>query len=90
VQLSYAIGVAKPLSIRVDTFGTGKVPDPDLDAAVAKCFDLTPGWIVKKFDLLRPIYEKTAFHGHFGREGFPWERTDGVAKLNEAIGALAR
>jgi S-adenosylmethionine synthetase len=90
VQLSYAIGVARPLSIRVDTFGTGKVPDTDLDAAVTKVFDLTPGWIVKTFDLLRPIYEKTAYHGHFGRDGFPWERTDGVAKLTEAVAALAR
>ncbi|MBL8857492.1 MAG: methionine adenosyltransferase [Planctomycetes bacterium] len=90
IQLSYAIGIAKPLSIRVDTFGTGKVSDLDLTAAVETVFNLKPDAIVKQFDLKRPIYEQTAYHGHFGREGFPWEKTDKVAALNEAVAAKAR
>jgi S-adenosylmethionine synthetase len=90
VQLSYAIGIAKPLSVRVDTFGTGKVPDVDLTTAVESVFDMRPAAIIKQFDLKRPIYEKTAYHGHFGREDFPWERTDKVAALNEAVAAKSR
>jgi S-adenosylmethionine synthetase len=87
VQVSYAIGIAKPLSIRAETFGTGKVKDDVLTAAVEKVFDLRPAAIIAQFDLKRPIYEKTAYHGHFGREGFPWERADRVAALTEAVAA---
>ena len=90
VQVSYAIGIAKPLSIRAETFGTGKVKDDVLTAAVEKVFDLRPAAIIAQFDLKRPIYEKTAYHGHFGREGFPWERTDKAAALTEAVAAGAR
>ncbi|MBK7645098.1 MAG: methionine adenosyltransferase [Planctomycetes bacterium] len=90
VQLSYAIGIAKPLSIRVDTFGTGKLADLDLTAAVEKVFDLRPAAIIKQFDLRRPIYEKTAYHGHFGRDGFPWEETNRTAALQEAVASPAR
>jgi S-adenosylmethionine synthetase len=89
VQLSYAIGVAKPLSIRVDTFGTGKVADDVLDRAVAEVFDLRPAAILADLDLKRPIYEKTAYHGHFGREGFPWEATNRVAELQAAVASHA-
>jgi S-adenosylmethionine synthetase len=78
VQLAYAIGVAEPVSIRVDTFGTGKLDEGKLEKLVRKHFDLTPRGIIEGLDLLRPIYRATAYHGHFGREdaGFPWERTD--------------
>jgi len=89
VQLAYAIGVAKPLSVRVDTFGTGSVSDDELAVAVDKVFDLTPAGINKTFDLRRPIYQDTAYHGHFGRETFPWEKTDKVGALTEAVGATA-
>ena len=90
VQVSYAIGIAKPLSIRAETFGTGQVPDDVLTAAVEKVFDLRPAAIIKHFDLKKPIYEKTAYHGHFGREAFPWEKTDRIAALTEAVAAPAR
>jgi S-adenosylmethionine synthetase len=90
VQVSYAIGIAKPLSIRAETFGTGKVKDDVLTAAVEKVFDLRPAAIIKHFDLKKPIYEKTAYHGHFGRETFPWEKTDRIAALTEAVAAPAR
>ncbi len=89
VQLSYAIGVAKPLSLRVDTFGTGKVADEVLDQAVGTVFDLRPAHILADLDLKRPIYEKTAYHGHFGRDEFPWEATNRTAELKAAVGALA-
>ena len=77
VQLAYAIGVAKPLSVRVDTFGTGTLDDSAFDKLVRKHFDLTPRGIGESLDLLRPIYRATSYHGHFGREdqGFPWEDT---------------
>ena len=90
VQLAYAIGVAKPLSVRVDTFGTGKVSDEDLAKAVDKVFDLTPAGINMAFDLRRPIYQQTAYHGHFGRDVFPWEKTDKVSALTETVGAAAQ
>jgi S-adenosylmethionine synthetase len=78
VQLAYAIGVAEPVSIRVDHFGTSKLGANDLDQLVRKHFDLTPRGIDEALDLRRPIYRPTSFHGHFGREheGFPWEVTD--------------
>jgi S-adenosylmethionine synthetase len=90
VQVSYAIGIAKPLSVRLDTFGTGKLSDLELTAAVEKVFDLRPAAIIAQFNLRRPIYEKTAYHGHFGRDGFPWEETGKTAALQEAVGAAAR
>ena len=90
VQLSYAIGVAKPLSLRVDTFGTGKVADEVLDEAVSEVFDLRPARILRDLDLRRPIYRETAYHGHFGRDGFPWERTDRTAALTDAVASRAR
>jgi S-adenosylmethionine synthetase len=83
IQISYAIGVAKPTSIMVDTFGTGKISDEKLVELVREHFDLRPKGIVQMLDLLRPIYEKTASYGHFGREEpeFSWERTDKAAAL---------
>ena len=78
VQLAYAIGVAEPVSIRVDTFGTGRLDMERLEQVVRKHFDLTPRGIDETLDLRRPIYRASSYHGHFGREdaGFPWERTD--------------
>jgi S-adenosylmethionine synthetase len=90
LQVSYAIGVAKPLSIRVDTFGTGVVPDEVLNEAVAKVFDLRPAAIIAALDLRKPVYERTAFNGHFGRPEFAWERTNRVAELQAAVGAAAK
>jgi S-adenosylmethionine synthetase len=92
VQLSYAIGVAEPLSIRVESFGTGKVNDLALTQAVEKVFKslLTPRAIIKTLDLLKPRYEQTAYHGHFGRPEFPWEQTNKTADLNAAVGAPVR
>ena len=78
VQLAYAIGVAQPVSVRVDTFGTGRVSDEDLSDAVQQVFDLRPAAIIRDLDLRRPIYRQTAAYGHFGRSdlNLPWERTD--------------
>jgi S-adenosylmethionine synthetase len=83
IQVSYAIGVAKPTSVMVTTFGTGKISDEKLSQLVQKHFDLRPKGIVQMLDLLRPIYEKTAAYGHFGREEpeFSWEKTDKAAAL---------
>jgi S-adenosylmethionine synthetase len=88
VQVSYAIGVAKPTSIMVTTFGTGKVSDEQLEELVAKHFDLRPKGIIQMLDLLRPIYAKTAAYGHFGRAEpeFSWERTDKADALAAAAG----
>jgi S-adenosylmethionine synthetase len=85
IQVAYAIGVARPVSVKVDTFGTGTVGDEALSAAVEQVFDLRPKAIITGLDLLRPIYRQTAFHGHFGRKGFTWERTDKVAALQAAV-----
>jgi S-adenosylmethionine synthetase len=85
VQLSYAIGVAKPLSVRLDTFGTGKVSDEVLDSAIGKVFDLRPAMILEVLGLKRPIYRKTSYHGHFGRSEFPWEATDRIEELKAAV-----
>ncbi len=76
--MSYAIGVAEPTSVNIETFGTGKVSDDKLIALVRQHFDLTPYGIVEMLDLLKPIYQKTAAYGHFGREDadLSWERTD--------------
>ena len=83
IQLSYAIGVAHPISVSAETFGTNKVPDRRINDLIAKHFDLRPGAIIRDLDLRRPIYTKTAAYGHFGRpeEDFPWERTDRAAAL---------
>ena len=83
IQLSYAIGVAHPISVSAETFGTNKVPDSRINDLIAKHFDLRPGAIIRDLDLRRPIYTKTAAYGHFGRpeEDFPWERTDRAAAL---------
>ena len=83
IQVSYAIGVSRPISISSETFGTNKVPDKTIDELIAKHFDLRPGAIIRDLDLRRPIYTKTAAYGHFGRpeEDFPWERTDRAATL---------
>ena len=88
VQISYAIGVAKPINITVNTNGTGAISDEKLSAMVAEHFDLRPKGIVQMLDLLRPIYQKTAAYGHFGRNEpeFTWERTDKVAGLRSAAG----
>ncbi len=90
VQLSYAIGVAKPLSVRVDTFGTGKVDEESLAAAIETVFDLRPAAIIRDLDLKRPIFVQTAYHGHFGRDEFPWEQANRTEKLAEAVATLAR
>ncbi|GIK78304.1 MAG: methionine adenosyltransferase [Acidobacteria bacterium] len=88
VQLAYAIGVAHPVSVMVQTFGTGKVDDPSLTAAIREVFDLRPGAFRRYLKLHRPIYRKTAAYGHFGREDedFTWERTDRVDELRAAAG----
>jgi S-adenosylmethionine synthetase len=88
VQVSYAIGVARPTSVMVTTFGTGRIPDEKLAQLVQEHFDLRPKGIVRMLDLLRPIYAKTAAYGHFGREEpeFTWERTDKAAALRAAAG----
>jgi len=86
VQLAYAIGVVEPVSVMVDTFGTGEVEDDRLTTAIREVFDLTPRGIIAELDLLRPIYRKTAAFGHFGRSEpeFTWERTDRTADLRTA------
>ena len=87
VQLAYAIGVAKPVSIMVDTFGTGKVADEKIEQAVEKVFDLTPAAIIRELDLRKPIYRQLAAYGHMGREdlGVKWENTDRAEALKAAI-----
>ena len=87
VQLAYAIGVAEPVSVYVDTQGTGKVSDDRLEEAVRKVFDLRPTAIIRDLDLKKPIYRKLAAYGHMGREdlGVRWEQTDRVDALREAL-----
>ncbi len=88
IQVAYAIGVAHPLSINVETFGTGKIADEKIVRLITDCFDLRPGAIIRDLDLRRPIYRKTATYGHFGRDDvqFPWERTDKADDLRRAAG----
>lgn len=88
VQLSYAIGVAEPTSINIDTSGTNKIPEEKIVALVKKHFPLTPRWIIERLDLLRPIYKKTASYGHFGRNDpdFTWEKTDVAKTLKKEAG----
>ncbi|MBR0508074.1 MAG: methionine adenosyltransferase [Clostridia bacterium] len=88
LQLAYAIGVAKPVSVRVDTFGTGVVPDELLEQAVKSVFDFRPKAIIESLDLRRPIYRQTAKNGHFGNPDFPWEKTDRVTALLDAVKRL--
>ena len=87
IQLSYAIGVAHPTSIMVDTFGTGKVSDAKLTQALRKVFDFRPAGMIRMLDLRRPIYKQTAAYGHFGRTDIdlPWERTDKTEELKKAV-----
>jgi S-adenosylmethionine synthetase len=88
VQVAYAIGVAHPLSVNVETFGTAKISDEKISALVSEFFDLRPGAIIRDLDLRRPIYRKTAAYGHFGRDDieFPWEKTDKAEALKKAAG----
>lgn len=90
VQIAYAIGVAKPVSVMVDTFGTNHVPQAEIEAAVNQVFDLRPAAIIEALDLRRPIYRKTAAYGHFGRElpEFTWEHTNKVDELKAACPSL--
>ncbi len=87
IQVSYAIGVAEPISLMVDTFGTGKIEDQKLSELLLKIFDFTPGGIIETLQLLRPIYRKTASYGHFGRseKEFTWEKTDRVKDLLKEV-----
>jgi S-adenosylmethionine synthetase len=85
LQLAYAIGVPFPVSVMVETFGTAKVEEVRIEQAVGKVFDLSPAGIIKTLDLQKPIYQKTASYGHFGRADFPWEKTDKVEELKKAV-----
>lgn len=86
VQLAYAIGVAQPVSLRVDSYGTGKISDEKMTELLRQTCDMTPAGIIRKLDLRRPIYADTAAHGHFGIESRPWEQTDLADKLRELAG----
>ncbi len=92
IQIAYAIGIARPVSVHVDTFGTGKIADARIAELVKAHFDLRPKGIIQMLDLLRPMYQVTAAYGHFGRTeaGFTWERTDRAEALREAAGGKAR
>ena len=92
IQLSYAIGVAKPTSVMIDTFGTAKVPEELLSAAVRKVFDFRPAGIIRMLDLRRPIYKQTSAYGHFGRTDvdLPWEHTDKAEELKAAVEELSK
>ena len=85
VQLAYAIGVAEPVSLLVQGFGTAKVPEQRIESAVRDTFDLTPAGIIRCLDLRRPIFRQTAAYGHFGRDGFSWERTDAAERLAACV-----
>ena len=91
VQVSYAIGVARPTSIGIETFGTAKIAEDEIERLVQKHFDLRPAAIIEKFDLRRPIYRQTAAYGHFGRNDLdlPWERLDRVDALRADAGLPA-
>lgn len=85
IQLAYAIGVAKPVSVLINTFGTGKLSDQELESIVVKEFDLRPSAIIEKLELAKPIYKQTASYGHFGKDGFSWEKTDRVDDLKKYL-----
>jgi S-adenosylmethionine synthetase len=91
IQVAYAIGVSHPLSVNVETFGTGAIPDEDIARLVTEQFDLRPGAIIRDLDLRRPIYRKLAAYGHFGRDdlNLTWERTDRAEALRLAAGLAA-
>ena len=86
VEVAYAIGIADPVSVSVDTFGTNRIPENEIEKIVRDTFDLTPAGIIKRLKLKRPIYRQTSYHGHFGRKGgdFTWEKTDYVDRLRKA------
>ncbi|MEM7676509.1 MAG: methionine adenosyltransferase domain-containing protein, partial [Myxococcota bacterium] len=86
VQLAYAIGVVEPVSVLVDTFGTGKVDETKIANAVREHFRLTPKGIIESLDLLRPVFSKTAAYGHFGNPDFTWEKTDKAEALKSSLG----
>jgi S-adenosylmethionine synthetase len=90
VQLAYAIGVAQPVSVRVESFGSGKVDEDRIASLVRELWDLTPAGIIGSLDLRRPLYRKTSAYGHFGRPGsddaFPWEKLDRVDAVKKALG----
>jgi S-adenosylmethionine synthetase len=88
VQLSYVIGFADPLSIFVETYGTGKLSDDKLVKLIRQNFELTPKGIIKSLNLLKPVYKKTACYGHFGRDEFSWEKTDKAAALKNQAARL--
>ncbi len=85
VELAYAIGVPFPVSVMIDSFGTAKAPEAKIEEAVKKTFDLSPAGIIKTLDLRRPIYQKTASYGHFGRAEFPWEKTNKANELKKLL-----
>jgi S-adenosylmethionine synthetase len=89
VQLAYAIGVADPVSIAVNSFGTGKVAEDQMVEAIREHFQLTPGGIIESLDLRRPIFQPTAAYGHFGRDEFSWENTDKAKAIASALGTQA-
>src|SRR5262245_5526995 len=89
VQVAYAIGVAKPVGVHINTFGTGKVSDDKLAKYVIENFDMRPRAIVEELDLLRPIYKPTSAYGHFGRDEFAWEKTSRAAELADALGGAS-
>lgn len=86
VQVAYAIGVSEPISLYVQTFGTGRIPDADIEGLIRKHFDMTPAGIISQLNLKRPVYQETSTYGHFGRPEFSWERTDGAQALRDAAG----
>jgi S-adenosylmethionine synthetase len=88
IQLAYAIGVAEPVSVHVETFGTAKVAEDVIEDLILKHFELTPAGIIRTLDLRRPIYKQTAAYGHFGRTDvdLPWEKTDKAATLRQEAG----
>ena len=85
MQVAYAIGVAKPVSVKIDTFGTGKLNDEELADIVVKEFDLRPSAIIEKLDLRKPIYKQTATYGHFGKNNLPWEKLDRAVDLKKYL-----
>jgi S-adenosylmethionine synthetase len=86
VQIAYAIGVASPVSVMVDTFGTGSVPDEKLVSCVRELFPLKPKQLIEHLGLRKPIYQQTAAYGHFGRTDFSWEKIDMVGKIRDYLG----
>jgi len=85
VQLAYAIGYPEPVSVHIETFGTGTIAASTIEQAVTTVFDMTPAGIISTLDLKRPIYQTTATYGHFGREQFPWEQINKVNELQQVV-----